>query len=79
MKIITHNVCPPIPVRCADWAAYFDGDEEDGPCGHGATELDAIIDLFWQTTDASRELAARERMDELEAALAAADDADPDT
>lgn len=76
MKVITHNVCPPIPVRCADWAAYIDGTEEHGHCGHGATELDALVDLLWQTTNAAQELAVQERMDEVEAALAAADDAE---
>jgi len=78
MKVITHNICPPIPVRGADWAAYLDGQEESGPCGHGATELDAIVDLFWQTTNAAEERVVKEHMDAFEAALAAADDAAED-
>lgn len=44
MKIITEHVYPPIPDRRFDWAAYRDGDEE-GPCGYGPTEADAIADL----------------------------------
>lgn len=44
-KIITHYEYPPIPVRTMDWVAYFDGDEEGGPRGWGATEAEAILDL----------------------------------
>lgn len=49
-KIITEFVYPPIPVRIADWVAYFDGDEPDDD-GHmlygiGETEQEAIQDLL---------------------------------
>jgi hypothetical protein len=45
MKIITAYVNPPIPIRSADWIAYRDGTEEEGPYGYGVTELEAIEDL----------------------------------
>lgn len=45
-KVVTSNVCPPIPIRSHDWCAYFDGDEESGLRGWGATETDAIDDLL---------------------------------
>lgn len=61
MKIITHYICPPIPVRCADWVAYID--PEDGIAGHGATELDALDDLLWQAR-------SMEEQDAIEAAIA---------
>ena len=44
-KIITHHVYPPIPIRSFDWCAYFDGHEEAGGYGSGATEQEAIKDL----------------------------------
>lgn len=44
--IITTHVYPPIPVRCMDWSAHFDGDDdEDRIAGWGATEAEAIADL----------------------------------
>lgn len=45
MKIITSNIYPPIPDRSHDWGAYYDGKEEDGYKGFGATEAEAIRDL----------------------------------
>jgi hypothetical protein len=51
-NIITVFVHPPIPVRDHDWCAYVDGDEE-GACGWGRTEIEAIEDL-------------KEQLDELE-------------
>lgn len=45
-KIVTSNVCPPIPARGSDWCAYYDGEEEDGNYGYGETEQDAIRDLL---------------------------------
>ena len=36
---------PPIPIRSMDWSAWYDGYEESGPYGHGATEAEAIADL----------------------------------
>ena len=45
MKIITHNIFPPIPDRTHDWCAYRDGEEENGNYGYGRTEQEAIADL----------------------------------
>lgn len=50
-KIITRNICPPIPMRQFDWCAYFDGDEESGRCGHGHTEVEAVADLVENCTE----------------------------
>ena len=47
-RIITWHAYPPIPVRCCDWAAYRDGDEEKGCYGWGATEEEAITTLLTQ-------------------------------
>lgn len=44
-KIVTENIYPPIPIRTMDWCAYYDGDEESGPRGWGATEAEAINEL----------------------------------
>ncbi len=44
-KIITSYIFPPIPYRGNDWVAYYDGDEEEGQRGWGATEKEAIDDL----------------------------------
>lgn len=43
--IITRNICPPIPVRQFDWCAFYDGEEEAGNYGYGATEQEAIDDF----------------------------------
>lgn len=45
-KIVTTCICPPIPVRANDWCAYFDGEEEAGNYGYGATEDEAIADFL---------------------------------
>lgn len=44
-KIVTTHVYPPIPVRTFDWCAHYDGDEESGQYGYGATEKAAIADF----------------------------------
>lgn len=44
-KIVTSHVYPPIPIRSMDWCAYYDGEEENGKYGWGATEEAAIKDL----------------------------------
>jgi hypothetical protein len=44
-------VYPPIPVRSFDWCAYFDGEEEEGPRGWGATRDEAIKDLKEMTDE----------------------------
>jgi hypothetical protein len=43
--IVMRQVFPPIPVRDFDWAAWHDGDEEEGHVGYGATPEEAIADL----------------------------------
>lgn len=58
VKIRTDHVYPPIPVRDFDWQAMRDDDEpsdgetRDPPCGHGATEQEAIQDLIDQLEEA---------------------------
>lgn len=44
--IVTQHVYPPIPSRSHDWCAHYDGDEEAGGYGYGATEAEAILDFF---------------------------------
>lgn len=44
-KIVTSHVFPPIPDRSHDWCAYYDGEEEAGLYGYGATEAEAIEDF----------------------------------
>lgn len=45
-QIKTTFVYPPIPDRCCDWQAWYDGEEDERmDCGWGATEADAIADL----------------------------------
>ena len=41
MLVKTKHVCPPIPTRELDWAAWIDGEEERGTW-HGPTEEAAI-------------------------------------
>lgn len=43
----THEY-PPIPTRDHDWRAGFDGREEEGRDGWGATKVAAAIDLYHQ-------------------------------
>lgn len=44
-KIVTRNVCPPIPARNWDWCAFYEGEEEAGDYGWGRTEAEAIQDF----------------------------------
>ena len=44
-KIVTHHWPKPNPDRSFDWAAVYDGHEEDGDYGYGRTEQEAIDDL----------------------------------
>lgn len=44
-KIVTKHICPPIPMRQYDWCAHYDGEEEAGDYGYGATEAEAIADF----------------------------------
>lgn len=43
--IVTSYVNPPIPVRQYDWCAHYEGEEEAGGYGYGATEQEAIDDF----------------------------------
>lgn len=45
MRIVTENVCPPIPIRTHDWLAYVEGAKE-WLKGHGSTEALAIQNLI---------------------------------
>jgi hypothetical protein len=45
-KIITNNICPPIPSIKYDWEAFREGWDEGEPIGTGATEQEAIDDLL---------------------------------
>ena len=44
-RIVTTHNYPPIPNRSHDWCAFYDGDEESGCYGYGATEAEAIQDF----------------------------------
>jgi hypothetical protein len=46
MKITTHCIFPPIPIRSYDWIAYRDGEEERREYGYGRTEAEAVEDLL---------------------------------
>lgn len=45
MRIVTSHIYPPIPVREFDWCAFYEGEEEAGCYGYGATEAEAIADF----------------------------------
>ena len=45
IEVIVLRVYPPIPIRCFDWCAYYEGDDHDGPRGWGATREEAIAEL----------------------------------
>ena len=49
--IKTVCVYPPIPDRRFDWIAYFDGEEEAGNYGTGASEAEAIADFIENYAD----------------------------
>lgn len=53
--IIVSHVYPPIPTRSHDWCAYFDGAEEEGKCGWGATKSAAIADLMQHACDSDEQ------------------------
>jgi hypothetical protein len=53
IEIETWNVCPPVPVRFWDWAAWRKGDDdEDSISGTGETEEAAIADLLFKLEEA---------------------------
>lgn len=45
-KIVTTHVYPTIPVRTSDWCAHYEGEEEAGDYGWGATPEAAIADFI---------------------------------
>lgn len=45
-KIVTSYINPPIPIRSNDWCAHYDGEEEAGFYGWGATEAEAVADFI---------------------------------
>jgi hypothetical protein len=48
-KVRFEYVYPPIPDRCFDWSAVFDGEYEPGqPIGRGPTKDTALADLLEQ-------------------------------
>lgn len=52
MKVITQFVNPPVASRAYDWQANFKGAEEPGDrVGHGATEGEAIANLYEQLNE----------------------------
>lgn len=55
--IVSHNY-PPIPVREFDYVAYYEGQEESGHYGYGASERAAILDLHAQEHAPSEAVAA---------------------
>lgn len=64
MIISTHYDPKPIPSREYDWIALpedYDCDYIDGrfvpnmPCGYGATEQDALLDLYTRLQEAAEE------------------------
>lgn len=60
-KIVTSHVFPPIPTRQFDWCAFYDGDEESGNYGYGATEAEAIADFTENYVDESPALSVGEK------------------
>ncbi len=52
MKILTSYWAAPIPIRCCDWSAWIDGQEE-WLTGRGPTEAAAIADLKQQIAEES--------------------------
>lgn len=61
MKIVTHNVCPPIPSRSFDWSATLDNYEPGDYVGKGPTKGSAVWDLLQNITPEAFD----ELMDEL--------------
>lgn len=45
-KIVTSHVFPPMPSRENDWCAHYEGEEEAGNYGWGATEWEAVLDFI---------------------------------
>lgn len=64
MKLITENICPPIPIRSFDWAAHFD--HEDAPVGYGYTERMALFDLLCITHNEDQGRIIQAKIDSLD-------------
>jgi hypothetical protein len=45
-KIVTSSTHSPLPTRINDWCAHYDGEEEAGNYGYGATPEAAIADFI---------------------------------
>jgi hypothetical protein len=45
-KIVTHSTHSPLPTRINDWCAFYEGEEEAGEYGYGATPEAAIADFI---------------------------------
>lgn len=45
-KIVASPTHSPLPYRSSDWCAHFDGEEEAGGYGYGATRKEAIADFM---------------------------------
>ncbi len=45
-KIVTSSTHSPLPYRCHDWCAHYEGEEEAGNYGYGATPEAAIADFI---------------------------------
>jgi hypothetical protein len=60
-RIKTSCQYPPIPDRRFDWCAYYEGEEEYGNYGWGATEAEAIADFVENYVDEEEEAKQRER------------------
>jgi hypothetical protein len=64
VKIITSNVCPPIPSRKCDWIAYRADWDLGMPVGEGETEEAAKADLLERELDDIDEARALEARDD---------------
>ena len=45
-NIVTHSTHSPLPTRINDWCAFYEGEEEAGNYGYGATPEAAIADFI---------------------------------
>lgn len=45
-KIVIYHLPPPIPLRDMDFVAFYDGEEEAGHYGYGATPVEALADFL---------------------------------
>ncbi len=50
-QIVTRHEYPPIPLRQFDWCAHYEGEEEAGGYGWGASEAEAIADFVENQQD----------------------------